>query len=100
MNKDKTDKTEIGFLIKQGESKLSFLKSITPYYGLSSSNKNEKQPHKIKFRMVDGKLIQVKEGSDSRSTHAISKSGIDPDDLKKHKHLMRRQYFMDRRRQF
>jgi len=86
-NASKKDADSLAKLLELAEAKLSYLKIVTP-----KSIRGTKAS-KTKFIMKDGKLVEGSAQSDKKAF----KSGVDPDDLARHHHLMRRQYFMDRK---
>mmetsp|Transcript_16210 Transcript_16210/g.18350 ORF Transcript_16210/g.18350 Transcript_16210/m.18350 type:complete len:128 (+) Transcript_16210:167-550(+) len=86
-NANKQNPDSLKELLELAESRLSYLRVVTP-----KSLRGTKSA-KSKFIMEDGKLV---EGSTSSDRKAY-KSGVDPDDIARHQHLMRRQFFMDRK---
>lgn len=73
-------------MINLAESKLGFLKIVTPKESRNASGKSH-------FVLRDGKLV---DGRSQQVDRAI-KTGIDPEDLARHHRLIRRQHFLERK---
>ena len=85
-----TNVDRIADLLKVAESKLGYLKVVSPRRPKDASKQGGNT-----YLVKDGKVVPGSVSYD-RSTLKTS-NGICPQDLKRHQQLLRRQYFMDRK---
>lgn len=89
-HKNETDPEKIQHLIKIAEDKLGFLRVITPRRGFIPGSAGN-------FIVREGELVRGRSAPRERQAFVDQRIGyIDPDDLKRHIRLLRRQHFLDR----
>ena len=88
-----SDEGRINELLDQAQSRLRFLRVKTP----RSAYQRKYKPH-VRMVMQDGDLVEIdgSEGQGKDMAFYKDQSGIDPESLRRHHKLLRRQHFMDR----
>eukprot|EP01027_Heterolobosea_sp_BB2_P025454 GEZU01039067.1.p1 GENE.GEZU01039067.1~~GEZU01039067.1.p1 ORF type:complete len:160 (-),score=31.66 GEZU01039067.1:56-535(-) len=99
MNKNVTDPERVLVLHHQAQSKLGFIKTITPrVYHVRKSDLEGPVAEKKRYILVDGKIVEEEGESKQKDSRVVSNwtaGNYDPDQVARHEYLLRRQRFQE-----
>jgi hypothetical protein len=87
-HRDETDPARISALLDEIDSRISFLKIITP-----RSARSEREPGGVYHYSKDGKLVEGHYPEEKGHRHVGEWDWRDPQAIERHNQLLRRQYF-------